>query len=110
MCFYEQTIFSCEDYKWGRFRAHCAKEYRTGETCGMRLIYEASRVPQKCNTCKRVEVIQRKIAASQDRIYRWNREGINPVSADVELTNIAAWKRELAEIELLRSTKARHFR
>ncbi|KAF8471307.1 hypothetical protein BDZ91DRAFT_718277 [Kalaharituber pfeilii] len=108
MCFYDQQIFACGDYKWGRFRAHCAKEYRTGETCGMKLIYETSRVTGKCQMCKKYEVILRKIIQAHERVQRWESEGINPVSTDKEKQSIMVWQNELKEIERLRVTKLRN--
>ncbi|KAH0614911.1 uncharacterized protein LAJ45_01917 [Morchella importuna] len=107
MCFYDQQIFSCNDHKWGRFRAHCNKEYRTGETCGMKLIYEATRVNGKCQNCKKYEVTWRKIVQATERVARWEAEGINPVSTDKERLNIAAWQKELKDMELLKQTKMR---
>ncbi|RPB24425.1 hypothetical protein L211DRAFT_837340, partial [Terfezia boudieri ATCC MYA-4762] len=88
MCFYDQQIFACGDYKWSRFRAHCAKEYRTGETCGMKLIYETYRVTGKCQMCKKYEVTYRKILQARERVQRWENEGINPVSTDKERQSI----------------------
>jgi len=107
MCFYDQQIFTCGDHKWGRFRAHCNKEYRTGETCGMKLIFESSRVGTKCQMCKKHEVIWRKIAQAHERVQRWESEGINPVSTDKEWDNIAQWQRELQDINMMRHTKMR---
>ncbi|KAI5814134.1 hypothetical protein BZA77DRAFT_108743 [Pyronema omphalodes] len=107
MCFYEQQIFNCGDHKWGRFRAHCNKEYRTGETCGMKLIFEASHVASKCPMCKKYEVIWRKIASAKERVARWQAEGINPVSTDKEWASILQWQRELKDIEIARQTKMR---
>ena len=105
MCFYDQQIFACGDYKWSRFRAHCAKEYRTGETCGMKLIFETSLVTGKCQMCKRYEVTCRKIRHALERVQRWENEGINPVSTDKERQSIVNWQNELKEIEYLRAAK-----
>lgn len=107
MCFYEQQLFTCGDHKWGRFRAHCNKEYRTGETCGMKLIYEASRVSSKCTMCKKWDVIWRKICMGQERLARWEAEGINPASCEKERMHIHQWKRELRDIELTKQAKMR---
>ena len=107
MCFYEQQIFTCGDHKWGRFRAHCNKEYRTGETCGMKLIFESSRVSSHCPICKKYDVILRKIVQAKDRVQRWESEDINPVSTDKERASIAQWQKELREIEMLKAAKMR---
>ena len=107
MCFYDQQIFSCGDHKWGRFRAHCNKEYRTGETCGMKLIFEASGVMNICPMCKKYEVIVRKITQAGERVARWKSEGINPVSTDKERANMIQWQKELRDLEFQRQAKMR---
>lgn len=73
----------------------------------MKLIYEASRVASKCQMCKKYEVIWRKIASAKERVARWETESINPVSTDKEKDNIAAWQRELKDMELMKQTKMR---
>jgi hypothetical protein len=73
----------------------------------MKLIYEASPIPIKCQLCKRTEVIKRKIVQAKERVARWESEGINPVSTDKEYANIAQWQRELREIEVTKQTKMR---
>lgn len=55
MCYYEQFKYACQDWKWGNFRGHCHKEYRLGETCGMKLIGMTTHVPEKCQQCERIE-------------------------------------------------------
>ncbi len=75
MCFYDQSIFTCGDFKWGNVREHCDKEYRTGETCGMKLVMQTFAVSGKCRVCLKIETKQRRIEAEIDRIRRWKREG-----------------------------------
>lgn len=75
MCFFDQHRFACGDWKWGHFRQHCNREYRTGETCGMKLIMQTVPVGQKCKLCDKIETKQRRRSAEVDRIRRWQREG-----------------------------------
>ncbi|CAI6331936.1 unnamed protein product [Periconia digitata] len=75
MCFFDQHRFACGDWKWGHFRQHCAKEYRIGETCGMKLIMQTIAVGQKCRLCEKIETKMRRRATEMDRIARWQREG-----------------------------------
>ncbi|KAI5807951.1 hypothetical protein DFH27DRAFT_289039 [Peziza echinospora] len=107
MCFYDQQIYACGDYKWCRFRAHCAREYRTGETCGMKLIYETTRTSGKCQMCKKKDVTLRKIAMASERVQRWESEGIHPISTDKEKDLIMRCQDELNEIEYMRQTRLR---
>ncbi|KAL2075906.1 hypothetical protein VTL71DRAFT_849, partial [Oculimacula yallundae] len=37
MCFYDSITRDCGCTKWHHFRLHCYKEYRIGETCGLKL-------------------------------------------------------------------------
>lgn len=46
-----------------------------GETCGMKLVFHTTHLPQKCKICDKVDCKQRKRAAEVDRISRWQREG-----------------------------------
>lgn len=73
----------------------------------MKLIYEASRVPSKCQSCKKYEVTWRKISQAKERVARWEAEGINPVSTDKEKANIIAWQRELKDIEAQKQNRMR---
>ncbi|KAL8984737.1 MAG: hypothetical protein Q9205_001386 [Flavoplaca limonia] len=75
MCFFDQHRFACGDWKWGHFRQHCNREYRTGETCGMKLIMQTVPVSQKCKLCDKIDTKQRRRSAEEDRINRWKREG-----------------------------------
>lgn len=75
MCFFDQHRFECGDWKWGHFRQHCNREYRTGETCGMKLIMTTLGVSQKCKICERIETKYRRRAGEVDRIHRWQRDG-----------------------------------
>jgi hypothetical protein len=76
MCFFDQTLYRCGDYKWKTFRQHCAKEYRTGETCGMKLIMNC--VEDRSKSCKICGLIATKLRRRQkevERIKRWKSEG-----------------------------------
>ncbi|KAJ9631761.1 hypothetical protein H2203_000161 [Taxawa tesnikishii (nom. ined.)] len=75
MCFFEQHMYACGDWKWGHFRQHCNREYRTGETCGMKLVYAVHQLSDKCKICQRIDVKQRRRAAEVERVCRWKPEG-----------------------------------
>ncbi|KIM94149.1 hypothetical protein OIDMADRAFT_89417, partial [Oidiodendron maius Zn] len=75
MCFYNQIRLACGDYKWGHLRQQCSKEYRPGETCGMRLVMEAIEISDnKCKTCQKIDTKKQSIRKKKERIKRWNRE------------------------------------
>ncbi len=77
MCFYDQFIFSCGDYKWGHFRQHCNREYRTGETCGIKSIMQTLRVDNKCKRCEKLDTTFRRRQAEARRITSWHLDRIN---------------------------------
>src|SRR5277367_1978043 len=74
MCFFDQHRFACGDWKWGHFRQHCNREYRTGETCDMKLVMQTYEIQQKCKICEKIDTKRRRLANEQDRIHRWARE------------------------------------
>ncbi|KAI9745141.1 MAG: hypothetical protein M1818_001419 [Claussenomyces sp. TS43310] len=84
MCFFDQQVFACGDYKWGQFRQHCAKEYRTGETCGMKLVMQAQHVRTLCRICEKIEVKLSRLRKEEDKIRRWEKEGANHRKASIE--------------------------
>ncbi|KAH6646816.1 hypothetical protein BKA67DRAFT_580643 [Truncatella angustata] len=63
MCFYDQTVWACGFWKWGSFRSQCTKEYRIGETCGMKLVWSTDIQEAECITCNNISkkgIISRK--------------------------------------------------
>ena len=74
MCFFDQVKFNCGDWKWSHFRQHCSREYRTGETCGMKLIMQTVDVPQDCKICEKIKIKRRRQQSEAERIARWARE------------------------------------
>ncbi|KAK7754440.1 hypothetical protein SLS62_003460 [Diatrype stigma] len=53
----------------------CTKEYRTGETCGLKLVFNTNLETDKCKLCKDIEKKQRRYTKLQNDIIRWQREG-----------------------------------
>lgn len=93
MCYYEQTRWSCGYWKWGNFRQQCNKEYRTGETCGLRLVYETAYLGEQCRKCEQMGKKQRRVCKMLDDVARWKLEGNR--RATIEKT-----QRDIAEVQL----------
>ncbi|KAI0534436.1 hypothetical protein GGR58DRAFT_482676 [Xylaria digitata] len=74
MCFFDQTRWACGFWRWGHFREQCNKEYRTGETCGLKFVYNTHRDPDVCKLCKDIQKKQRKYNKLNSDIDRWSRE------------------------------------
>ncbi len=100
MCFYDQQIYQCGDFKWGPFRQHCAKEYRTGETCGMKLVMQNIHVHQKCRICEKLEIKVGRKQKEEDRIRRWKKEGGKHRKASIEASEdiIDGLNRDIAKL------------
>lgn len=106
MCFFDQHRFACGDWKWGHFRQHCAKEYRIGETCGMKLINQTLPVGQKCKLCEKIDTKQRRRLAEVERIKRWEREGSKfRASIDKSIEMIRSLDYEIWELSCERSKR-----
>ncbi|KAJ5899389.1 hypothetical protein N7495_004133 [Penicillium taxi] len=81
MCFYNQKRFTCGDWSWTSFAHRCNYEYRTGETCGMRLVNMTENDCNKCRLCEKIETKHRRRSAEVDRLERWKREGATLVAS-----------------------------
>lgn len=71
MCYYDNYKFACNDWKWGNFRQHCQREYRTGETCGTKLVFQTLPLAEKCTMCEKIERKQRRLAKTKADYQRW---------------------------------------
>ncbi|KAL2264548.1 hypothetical protein VTJ83DRAFT_7058 [Remersonia thermophila] len=91
MCYFDHQLWPCGWWRWGSFREQCNKEYRTGETCGLKLIYNTYLEPHPCSKCETMDKKARRIAKMSDDIARWRYEG-NRI-ATIEKT-----QREIAEL------------
>ncbi|KAK4168434.1 hypothetical protein QBC43DRAFT_117795 [Cladorrhinum sp. PSN259] len=75
MCYFEQTRWNCGYWKWGNFRQQCHKEYRTGETCGLKLVFQTALLATPCKLCDQRFKKERRIHKMSMDIDRWTREG-----------------------------------
>ena len=107
MCFFDQHLFTCGDWKWGHFRQHCNQEYRKGETCGMKLIMSTYRVGNKCKTCEKIEIKMGRRAREAANIARWQSDG-NRFSASIDKAceNIKALDMEIQVLQSERQKRA----
>jgi hypothetical protein len=75
MCYFEQTRWACGYWKWGNFRQQCNSEYRTGETCGLKLVYDTTEQPGQCKICDQIDKKSRRLEKMNQDIRRWLEEG-----------------------------------
>lgn len=71
MCYYDNYKFACNDWKWGNFRQHCSREYRIGETCGTKLVFQTIPLAEHCTMCEKLEKKQRRRAKHYADYTRW---------------------------------------
>ncbi|KAH8690911.1 hypothetical protein BGW36DRAFT_264545, partial [Talaromyces proteolyticus] len=55
MCFYNQKRYACGDCAWANFAHRCKYEFRTGETCGMKLVNTTKYMTSQCRLCEKIE-------------------------------------------------------
>ena len=107
MCFYDQLRFSCGDFKWSHFREHCTGEYRSGETCGSKMVYATRDVDSKCRLCEKIDTKIRRSIAERDRVARWSREGCrHAASIEHARDNVKSLEEEIRTIEQYRRERA----
>lgn len=80
MCFFAQTVWSCGYWRWGHFREQCYKEYRMGETCGLKLVYEINYKTTRCCHCDSIATKNRRIAKMSGDVERWRRQQLYPAT------------------------------
>lgn len=82
MCFFEQVVWECGYWRWGSFRHQCNKEYRIGETCGMKLIDDTNYQKEPCKLCISIQKKARRIRKMENDLERWHLEGDRPATIE----------------------------
>lgn len=108
MCFYNQRRFACGDWNWTSFAHQCNYEYRTGETCGMKLVNLTEYAATQCRLCEKIETKHRRRSAELERVHRWKREG-NTLVASIEKSQdtIKTLDKEIVKLQKERDDKSR---
>ncbi len=98
MCYFEQTRWTCGYWKWGNFRQQCTKEYRTGETCGLKLVYDTVYADGRCKLCDQVEKKDRRVEKMELDIQRWQREGNRKATIEKTIMDMEEIHTQIARI------------
>jgi hypothetical protein len=69
MCIFDQHAYECGDFKWGLFRQQCARQFRTGKTCKMKLVMQTTFIRGKCKLCAKIDP-RETVYARRKRVYR----------------------------------------
>ncbi|KAF3761935.1 hypothetical protein M406DRAFT_324289 [Cryphonectria parasitica EP155] len=88
MCYFEHTRWKCGYWKWGNFRQQCNKEYRTGETCGLKLVYDTSYRNEDCKLCEQIRKKDRRYRKMEQDVERWRREGNRKATIEKTLNDM----------------------
>lgn len=107
MCYFEQTRWSCGYWKWGNFRAQCNKEYRTGETCGLKLVYDTIVIEGQCKLCDQIDKKERRARKMQDDIFRWQQEGNRRATVEKTQADVAEIEAQISQMGYLHAEKQR---
>lgn len=107
MCYYQLLKFSCGDYKWGRFKTHCKKDYRISETCGTKQMMESTLLPESCKCCAKIETKCCRVVKERHRIERWRVEGNRCTGLESAYEYMNGLEREIFELHIQR-TSIRH--
>ncbi|KAK3705731.1 hypothetical protein LTR37_013174 [Vermiconidia calcicola] len=95
MCFYDQYRWECGDWKWGNFRRHCQAEYRMGETCGMKLVYNTIPTEGRCSMCVNLERKLRRYEKTKNDYARWANDPTRKASAAKALEDLSILAQEI---------------
>ncbi|KAH7346181.1 hypothetical protein BKA65DRAFT_272608 [Rhexocercosporidium sp. MPI-PUGE-AT-0058] len=110
MCFYDTYEMACNCFKWGHFRQHCSKEYRTGETCGMKLVMNRYAKEEKCKICIKIDTKYRNIQKEEDKIARWRQLDGRSASIEKAQDIVAQLHHDVARLCQERDEKQRSLR
>ncbi|KAG8664933.1 uncharacterized protein FPOAC1_012910 [Fusarium poae] len=70
MCYFDQVVWACGNWRWSKFREQCNKEYRIGETCGLKLVYGRQDEAKDCKICDQVTKKENWIRRTTERMAR----------------------------------------
>jgi hypothetical protein len=106
MCFYDQKVFLCRDWKWGARREACASAPQMGESCGITLIMCSQYTNELCSTCQIIEKKQRRIHVLKGKIERWNHEPKDwQASVEVARRDICTIASRIRELDMKRALR-----
>jgi hypothetical protein len=106
MCYFDQKVLACGDWKWGSMRQSCSKARYVGEGCGLKLIWTSQYTDRKCRICCQIEAKRRRICKLEDRIAHWRCEAqLWWASIERAKDDIHDLHRQIKEREIRRPTK-----
>ena len=98
MCYFDHQLWRCGYWRWGNFREQCHKEYRTGETCGLKLIYNTYLEADECKHCEAMHKKQRRVHKMLDDVKRWTCEGNRRATIEKTQLEIGALQGQIGDL------------
>ena len=99
MCYYDNYRFECGDWRWGTFQMHCEKEYRMGETCGLKLIYSTNPIRSVCRICQNIDVKRRKLRKTLMDYQRFQLDSQRQATASSRYQEVLDLSRTVKDLE-----------
>lgn len=100
MCYYNQKRWRCGYWRWGQFSRQCPKEYRTGETCGLKLVMDTHDELEKCRLCHDIDRKQRRLKKMEADMSRWRREGNRPATIERTQVEYMAVEKQMVDLQI----------
>ncbi|KAK4148710.1 hypothetical protein C8A00DRAFT_19504, partial [Chaetomidium leptoderma] len=96
---FKRIQFRCGSWKWGRFREQCNKEYRIGETCGHKLVFQTQDIPRDCIACIKAAKKQLRAKKMMADIERWRRDGNRPATIERTEYDLDGLQRSISDLQ-----------
>ena len=100
MCYFEQLRWECGYWRWSHFRQQCTKKCRTGETCGLKLVYSVADKAGDCKLCKDIGKKKRRLEKMGRDIARWRGEGNRVATIETTEEEAALVEQQVADLSL----------
>lgn len=75
MCFYDQKVFGCGDYRWGNLQQRCHENDQNRESCESKQVFRTIVINTKCETCQEIEQWYQSLMIETEFMGRWQRQG-----------------------------------
>lgn len=101
MCFYNQVVWTCGSWRWSAFQYRCHKEYRIGETCGLKLVCDVEYKTQQCNLCHSLSIKHRRAAKMEVDLARWLGQGNRPATVQKTQSELSRIRKETFALAIM---------
>jgi len=79
------------------FANNVLRKYRTGEACGLKLVFSTRDTSRDCEACIKIVAQQRQIAKMTD-LERWRRDGNRPATVERTESEVAGLRHSISQL------------